>query len=288
MSKSVNESEKPFPIFQATPNGLVPREDLLAVEEPLEIRVVFGPAEKRTGKSLSITMRTPGHDFELAAGFLLSESIVSNVNQIERFEFCGPVAKGRNEANTVQVELVPGVDVDTKRLQRHFYTTSSCGICGKASLEAIKAQGLTPLSQNDVKVTADVIRSLPDVLRTRQDVFDRTGGLHAAGLFDRFGNLISIREDVGRHNALDKLIGEQLLAGKIPLSEQILVVSGRASFELLQKALVASLPMMVAVGAPSSLAVELAEEFNLTLIGFASQTRFNVYSAPHRIEQACD
>jgi len=283
MSEKATESEKSFRVFQTSADGFAPKQDVLAVEEPMEIRVVFGPTEKRTGKSLSITMRTPSHDFELAAGFLFTESIISHEDQIAGFEFCGPIAEGRSEANIVRVELTPGVEVDIKKLQRHFYTTSSCGVCGKASLEALEVQGLKPLKQDGISVSSEVIRSLPDHLRSRQDVFDRTGGLHAAGLFDLEGNLISIREDVGRHNALDKLIGKQFLNGKMPLSDRILVVSGRASFELLQKALVTSAPIMVAVGAPSSLAVELAQEFNLTLLGFASKTRFNVYSGIQRV-----
>ncbi len=283
MSEKATESEKSFRVFQTSADGFAPKQDVLAVEEPMEIRVVFGPTEKRTGKSLSITMRTPNHDFELAAGFLFTESIISHQNQIAGFEFCGPIAEGRSEANIVRVELAPGVEVDIKKLQRHFYTTSSCGVCGKASLEALDVQGLKPLKQDEISVSAEVIHSLPDQLRNRQAVFDRTGGLHAAGLFNLEGNLLTIREDVGRHNALDKLIGEQLLSGKMPLSNRILVVSGRTSFELLQKALVASAPIMVAVGAPSSLAVELAQEFNLTLLGFASKTRFNVYSGIQRV-----
>ena len=249
----------------------------------MEIRIVFGPVEKRRSKSLSITMRTPGNDFELAAGFLFTEGVVTERSQIARFEFCGPVAEGRSEGNIVSVELTSDVEINVSKLQRHFYTTSSCGICGKASLEAIQAQGLTPIESNHETVKAAIIHSLPARLRSSQEVFDRTGGLHAAGLFDLQGELISIREDVGRHNALDKLIGEQLLAGGLPLAERMIVVSGRTSFELLQKGLTAAVPLMVAVGAPSSLAVELATEFNLTLIGFTSASRFNIYSAGQRV-----
>ena len=278
-----NEFEKSVPVSQATATGFESRLDVVAVEEPMEIRIVFGPADKRRSKSISITMRTPGNDFELAAGFLFAEGVVAEGRQIARFEFCGPVAEGRSEGNIVSVELTSDVEIDISRLQRHFYTTSSCGICGKASLEAIQAQGLTSIESNQDTVEASIIRSLPASLRSSQDVFERTGGLHAAGLFTLHGELISIREDVGRHNALDKLIGEQLLAGSLPMTERMIVVSGRTSFELMQKALTASVPIMVAVGAPSSLAVELATEFNLTLIGFASASRFNIYSAGHRV-----
>ncbi len=281
--KPINEREKSVPVSQATSSGFESRPDVVAVEEPMEIRVVFGPPEKRRSKSLSITMRTPGNDFELAAGFLFTEGVITAGNQIDRFEFCGPVPEGRDEGNIVSVELAPNLNVDVSKLQRHFYTTSSCGICGKASLDAIQAQGLTPIASNHVSVEAAIIRSLPERLRSSQAVFDRTGGLHAAGLFDVTGELISIREDVGRHNALDKLIGEQLLAGNVPLTERLIVVSGRASFELMQKTLVAAVPILVAVGAPSSLAVELANEFNLTLIGFASASRFNIYAAGQRV-----
>ena len=278
-----NESEKSIPVFHATSTGIESRQDVVAVEEPMEIRIVFGPEEKRKGKSLSITMRTPGNDFELAAGFLFTEGIITDRKQLGGFEFCGPVAEGRSQGNIVRVELTAEVAVDIGKLQRHFYTTSSCGVCGKASLDALDAQGLTPIEANGASVTAAIIHGLPERLRSSQHVFDRTGGLHAAGLFDVSGELISIREDVGRHNALDKLIGEQLLADALPLTERIIVVSGRASFELLQKALTAGVSIMVAVGAPSSLAVQLANEFNLTLIGFTSESRFNIYSAGQRV-----
>jgi FdhD protein len=278
-----NEREKSVPISQATPTGFDSRQDIVAVEEPMEIRVVFGPAEKRRSKSLSVTMRTPGNDFELAAGFLFTEGVISESRHLSHIEFCGPVAEGQTVSNLVSVELSSDVEIDLNKLKRHFYTTSSCGICGKASLDAIQARGLNPIESSAPSVKAAIIHSLPARLRTSQDVFDRTGGLHAAGLFDFQGDLISIREDVGRHNALDKLIGEQLLADNLPLAERIIVVSGRASFELMQKALAAAAPLVVAVGAPSSLAVELANEFNLTLIGFTSASRFNIYSASQRV-----
>ena len=283
MSNSSSQSERTYEVILTREEGSESMQDSLAVEEPMEIRVVLGPNEKRTGKSLSITMRTPGHDFELAAGFLLTEGIITQSDHIQGFEFCGPVAEGRSEGNIVRVELTPEVELDIKKLQRHFYTTSSCGICGKASLEAINAQGLQAIEHDDFAIDDTVIRALPDKLKAQQDVFARTGGLHAAGWFDHNGDLVAIREDVGRHNALDKLIGNRLLNHSLSNAHSVVVVSGRASFELLQKALVARIPMLVAVGAPSSLAVDLAREFNMTLIGFASKKRINVYSGRQRV-----
>ena len=260
--------------------------DVVAVEEPLEIRVAFGPPGNRRSRSLSITMRTPGHDLELAIGFLLSEGLIDRADQITSHEFCGPPPEGAARGNTMLIDLAPDVPFDTAQLQRHFYTTSSCGVCGKASLEAVRAQGLQQLpndSSAQLSLSASTVTDLPDRLRDQQAVFDQTGGLHAAGLFDSNGMLLDLREDVGRHNAVDKLLGYQLLAGNLPLRQHILTVSGRASFELVQKALLGGIPIMVAVGAPSSLAVELAAEFKMTLIGFTTQSRFNIYTCPQRI-----
>lgn len=261
-------------------------EDRVAAEEPLEIRIVFGPAEKRKSKSLSITMRTPGHDFELAVGFLLSENVIQSANQIESMRHVGPTPRSENDGhgNTLEVELAASVDFSPAQLQRHFYMTSSCGVCGKASIEAVMEQGFEAIQIKTI-VAAGTITSLPESLRKKQEVFDSTGGLHAAGLFTEDGEMIVLREDVGRHNAVDKLVGSQLMAANLtPESKgKILLVSGRASFELVQKALTASFEMLVAVGAPSSLAVELAASFNLTLIGFASTKRFNVYSGFERV-----
>ena len=274
--RGVGEGEKIAPVTRVTKSTREIRDDVLVVEEPLEIRVVFGSKEKRKSKSLSITMRTPGSDFELAAGFLLSENIVGHPSDIQSFEHVGPAEAGKDHGNTLMVELGFDVPLEIEKLQRHFYTTSSCGICGKASLDAVRAQGLEPF-QSKLKVDEQVVFTLPDGLRKHQGIFERTGGIHAAGLADVNGNFVAIREDVGRHNAVDKLIGSQMLEGKFPISDSVLVVSGRASFELVQKALMAKIRMMVAVGAPSSLAVELAREFNMALIGFASSERFNVY-----------
>lgn len=276
-------AEKSFVIDRISTGGNRQMNDVVAVEEPLEIRVVFGVAGARRSKSLSITMRTPGNDHELAAGFLISENIICQPEDLVSSNHVGPPPEGELRGNTLMVELAPAVQVDIEKLQRHFYTTSSCGVCGKASLNAVQAQGVVPLV-DDLRVDAESIYSLPDRLRQQQAVFDRTGGLHAAGLVNAKGEFIDIREDVGRHNAVDKLIGAQLLAKRFPLAESVLVVSGRASFELMQKALMASIPMLVAVGAPSSLAVELAREFNMTLIGFTSQHRFNIYAGSSRVQ----
>lgn len=278
---SHRHSEKEFQILEVTDQARESRTDRLAVEEPMEIRVVFGPVDGRKDRSLSITMRTPGNDFELAAGFLKTEGIIKSADQILGFEFCGPVAEGREEGNIVRVELHESLKLEIQNFQRHFYTTSSCGICGKASLEAIRAQELEPV-QSAVQIASDLIRQLPQRLLEKQKLFSTTGGIHAAGLFSADGQLLTIREDVGRHNAVDKLIGCQLRAGE-GMSDSVIVVSGRASFELLQKSLVANIPILVAVGAPSSLAVELAIEFGMTLIGFTSSRRFNVYAGAQRV-----
>ena len=275
--------EKPVRVTRVTTYSVDDQDDAVAVEEPLEIRVVFGPEEKRRSKSLSITMRTPGNDFELAAGFLLSESVVSHPDQIIGFEHVGPAPDDGEHGNTLVVELGYDVPFEIEKLQRHFYTTSSCGICGKASLEAVRAQSVVPLACSLV-VDSQVVFDLPAGLRRQQAVFDRTGGLHAAGLADSAGEFLAIREDVGRHNAVDKLVGSQMQAGIFPLIDKILVVSGRASFELVQKALMVRIPMMAAVGAPSSLAVDLAEEFGMTLIGFTSDQRFNIYTGRQRVK----
>jgi FdhD protein len=277
------DNETTIPIRQVTLDGTSNADDRVAVEEPMEIRVSFGPDTSRSARSLSVTMRTPGSDFELAAGFLFTEGILRHRDQIRSIEFCGPTAPGRSTSNIVRVELTPEVELDLERLQRNFYTTSSCGICGKASLDALHVQGLEMLDPPRPFIRRSVIHRLADELRASQPVFERTGGLHAAGLVSGKGSLLDVREDVGRHNAVDKLIGRRFLDGKTPLADHAMVVSGRASFEILQKALVASVPMIVAVGAPSSLAVEMAERFGMTLIGFASRERFNVYTHPGRV-----
>lgn len=257
--------------------------DQVVVEEPLEIRIGFGPADARQHNSISITMRTPGQDAELAAGFLLSEGVIRGSGDIETVRTIGAPAGPVAAQNIVEVELRPTVAVDLPRLERHFYTTSSCGVCGKSSLEALELQQVPPLDASRPRIAHNVVYRLPEKLRNAQAVFDQTGGLHAAALFDASGDLLTLREDVGRHNALDKLIGSQLWAGQLPLADKGILVSGRASFELMQKALMAGCPMLVAVGAPSSLAVELAVRFGMTLLGFVRDGRFNIYSGADRL-----
>jgi FdhD protein len=258
-----------------------PSEDLLAREEPVELRLGYAHRGRRVARSLSITMRTPGDDFDLALGFLWTEGIVRDPAQIAEVRFCG-VPEGQTRSNVVRVELADGVRVDVGRLQRHFYTSSSCGVCGKTSLEAVAATGCPTLAGGPV-VSSRMISDLPTTLRSAQAVFEQTGGLHAAGWFDTDGRLLALREDVGRHNAVDKLVGHALQVGALPLSTGLLVVSGRASFELVQKAVMAGFPIMVAVGAPSSLAVELARERGLTLVGFVRRESCNVYSGAERL-----
>ena len=258
-----------------------PREDLLAVEEPLEIQLGYDRKGWRVHKSVSITMRTPGADEDLAAGFLFTEGIVTDVAQIDTIR-C-------EEANVVRVELRDGVPVDLRRLERHFYTTSSCGVCGKASIAALDLGPRARVSAPGPVFDAATIHRLPATLRETQAVFDQTGGLHAAALFAADGRLVAQREDVGRHNAVDKLIGAQLRGGTaLPLSDRLLFVSGRASFELMQKALAAGLPILAAVGAPSSLAVGLAVAHGMTLLGFVRGGRFNVYAGERRIHPATE
>jgi FdhD protein len=257
--------------------------DALALEEPLEIQIASGPEGARETKTVAITMRTPGHDRELAAGFLVGEGLLRSLEQIEAVAPLGARPEGQSWQNQVRITLRPGVTIDLGRLQRNFYTTSSCGVCGKTSLEALATDFVEPLPASSWQVDARTICALPGRLRDAQKIFDQTGGLHAAGLFTPEGRLVVAREDVGRHNAVDKVVGAQFLAGRGSLHDHILVVSGRASFELVQKALAAGLPMLVAVGAPSSLAAELAEKFGATLIGFTKPTGFNIYAGAERV-----
>jgi len=264
------------PIQRIEDDCVTPVQDLLAIEEPLEIRI--------GSKTVSLTMRTPGHDFELAAGFLFTEGILNGFQQIHRIRRSGTSANPRQAGNSVTVELNPDVEVDYERLERHFYTTSSCGVCGKASIEALETVGCPVLPRNSPVVDAAVIHRLPEALRREQAVFERTGGLHAAALFDAKGNLVLLREDIGRHNAVDKVIGAEMLREHTPLHDRLLLVSGRASFELVQKALMAGIPILAAVGAPSSLAVETAQRFNMTLLGFVRDRRFNIYSGASRMQ----
>jgi len=269
--------------------------DDLAIEEPLEIQLSYGPSDSRQTRSISVTMRTPGHDFDLAAGFLMTEGVVRDANDIEQITHAGHLfseteqspetmdaLKPGSRQNIVRVDLASDVAVSLGTLQRNFYTTSSCGICGKASLLALQTV-CPPRTVNNFKMDAQLLCRLPGLLRASQGVFERTGGLHGAGLFDSAGNLLALREDVGRHNAVDKLIGSEFLADRTPLRDQLLLLSGRASFELLQKALMGGIAMVAAVGAPSSLAVQVAKEFDITLVGFLREDHFNIYHGSERI-----
>ncbi|QWT24134.1 formate dehydrogenase accessory sulfurtransferase FdhD [Subtercola sp. PAMC28395] len=253
------------------------REDLLAVEEPLEIRV--------GGRALAITMRTPGHDFELAAGFLVSEGVVAAQGEYNGARYCaGTNDDGENTFNVLDVTLGVGVPAPDPSLERNFYTTSSCGLCGKASIDAVRTRSRFDIADDATRIAAELLVGFPERLREHQGVFDKTGGLHAAGLFDaETGELLVVREDVGRHNAVDKVIGWALTEGLLPLRRTVLMVSGRASFELAQKASMAGIPILAAVSAPSSLAVELAAELGMTVVGFLRAPSMVVYSSPERI-----
>ncbi len=270
-------------ITRITDNQSEQTEDLLAVEEPMEIRLGFGPMEARQQKSVSVTMRTPGNDFELALGFLFTEGIIQYPTDVYKIQYCTELNTQENLENIVRVELNPNLDIDLSKLQRNFYTTSSCGVCGKESIEAIKTNCMVQHLDLTLQITPQTITQLPDKLRAQQSVFEYTGGIHACALFDAAGNILLLREDVGRHNALDKLIGAAMHASTIKLNETVLLLSGRASFELLQKAAMAGIPVVCAVGAPSSLAVQTAVSFNITLVGFLRNQRFNIYACPERI-----
>ncbi len=256
------------------------RPDALATEEPMEIRLLAG----QTKQTVAVTMRTPGADFELAAGFLYGEGIIDSAEDVLKISYCvDPDLDAEQQYNIVNVQLRGGREFDLRPLERHFYTTSACGVCGKASLEQLELRGCPVIPPGPV-VSARTIYSLTDKLRETQRLFDSTGGLHAAALFDAEGNLVALREDVGRHNATDKLVGWALLEGRLPLSEHIVMVSGRSSFEILQKSLMAGAPIVCAISAPSSLAVDVAREFGMTLVGFLRGGRFNVYAGAERIE----
>lgn len=258
--------------------------DSVAVEEPLEIRLGYSTSDGRATRSISITMRTPGHDRELAAGFLYTEAIVQKSQDIASIETCGPPAPDSGNHNVIRVDLATGVEVDLGRLQRHFYTTSSCGVCGKTSLDALRVGGATTPS-GSARFSRAVLTRIPDALRAAQHTFEQTGGLHAAAAFNSKGDLIVTMEDVGRHNAVDKVVGSLLLNNELPADSYGLMVSGRASFELMQKTLVAGMPLLAAVSAPSSLAVQLAREFNVTLVGFLRGDTFNIYAGEERISE---
>ena len=260
---------------------MIDRKDVVAVEEPLEIRVEHTRNGVRETTAVSVTMRTPGDDFELTAGFLSGEGLVRDRDDIAEISYCQE--DEQQNYNIVVVKLRPGTFFDVDALSRNFYVSSSCGVCGKASLEAVEVRGCEALPDEGLRIDPEILAALPEKLRSRQGLFDRTGGIHAAGRFDETGELISLREDVGRHNAVDKVVGHALLASELPLTRTILMVSGRTSFEIMQKALAAGIPLVAAVGAPSSLAVDLAKTFNISLLGFTRSDGFNVYAGAGRI-----
>lgn len=258
----------------------VRRQDTLAVEEPLEIRV--GPAGPGRRRPLAVTMRTPGDDLDLAIGFLLTEGLIRSAEDVHTAQLCAG-ADTPNTYNVVDVVLSPGVPEPATDPARNFYTTSSCGVCGKASIESVRTRSRFAVREDPLEITAELLAALPDRLRAAQRAFDRTGGLHAAGLFSAGGELLVLREDVGRHNAVDKVIGWAARADRLPLAGHVLLVSGRASFELTQKAWMAGVPLLAAVSAPSTLAAELAEEAGMTLVGFLRGPTMNVYTGAQRV-----
>ncbi|MGQ0837983.1 formate dehydrogenase accessory sulfurtransferase FdhD [Actinokineospora sp.] len=264
-------------VVRVTPDGRRERSDALAAEEPLELRV--------GGRALAVTMRTPGHDVELAHGFLLTEGVIGDRADISIARYCDGVDDaGRNTYNVLDIALADGVAPPDTGVERNFYTTSSCGVCGKAALDAVRLKTRFPPAGDGVRVSARVLGTLPAVLRERQKVFASTGGLHGAGLFTAAGEPLVVREDVGRHNAVDKVVGWAVQAGLVPLAGTVLLVSGRASFELVQKAAMAGIPVLAAVSAPSSLAVELADEQGITLVGFLRGDTMNLYAGAGRVE----
>jgi FdhD protein len=256
--------------------------DTLAIEEPLEIRLAYGPADSRRVQNISVTMRTPGNDAELAVGFLFTEGIIKQLGDVNNTDHLF-IACAENKENVIQVNLADGIIPNVNNTERNFYTTSSCGVCGKGSINAIRTVSLFDGQVDDNLINPELLYTLPHVLSAHQEIFASTGGLHACALFNLSGQLLMVREDVGRHNALDKLIGAALNSKLLPLKQSVLLLSGRASFELVQKAAMAGITIIAAVGAPSSLAVQLAEEFNITLVGFLRNQRFNIYTAAHRI-----
>jgi FdhD protein len=262
--------------------------DLVATEEPLEIRVIPAGGDpgspRASAPSVAVTMRTPGADFELAAGFLFTEGLIHARRDVAAIRYCVDAdLDGAQQYNIVNVFLAPGVPFEAAGLERNFYMSSSCGVCGKASLEAVRAM-VPPRLSSDLRIEVETLLALPALLRRSQAVFERTGGLHAAALFSPAGEPLCAREDVGRHNAMDKLLGAALLADEVPLADRVVVVSGRLSFELVQKAGRAGVPLLAGVSAPSSLAVDLAQHLGMTLIGFLREGRFNVYTGPERLQ----
>ncbi|HEY4195900.1 MAG TPA: formate dehydrogenase accessory sulfurtransferase FdhD [Mucilaginibacter sp.] len=272
-----------LPITKVTNGENTKTTDALAIEEPLEIRLEYGPENERKIQNVSVTMRTPGNDAELALGFLFTEGIIKQQSDTHSIEHCF-IACAEDKQNVIQINLKEGIIPNLHNTERNFYTSSSCGVCGKASINAIRTVSTFNNSERaENQINSDLLYQLPTILQKHQEVFADTGGLHASALFNSTGDLLLVREDVGRHNALDKLIGAALNENMLPLNQHILLLSGRASFELVQKAAMAGINIIAAVGAPSSLAVQLAEEFNITLIGFLRGQRYNIYTQPQRI-----
>ncbi len=263
------------------PSGFAERTDSVAAEEPMEVRLEVPDGRGSREHPVSVTMRTPGDDFELAAGFLFTEGVVTDAGALADVRYCRNVQP--QEYNVVTATLRDSGAFDATSLTRNFYVTSSCGVCGKASLESVEVMGCRAVPNGTLCIDEADLRALPERLRASQRIFDRTGGIHAAGLFDATGRIVAVREDVGRHNAVDKVVGALVLSGSLPGSGLGLVVSGRSSFEILQKAAMAGFPMVAAVGAPSSLAVTFARRFNMTLAGFAKADGFNLYSGSERV-----
>jgi len=275
-----SQSSIKVPVKRADTSRHTDDSDWLVIEEPLEIRINDG----EQSHSVSVTMRTPGADFDLAAGFLLTEGIIRNVTDIHSMGYTTDQNTEKPSQNIVVINLAPGVDLDIGKLQRNFYATSSCGVCGKASLEALAFESSYEVNGDRLVIDPAALNALPDKLTSEQATFARTGGLHAAAIFDTEGQILEVREDIGRHNAVDKLIGAMLRSNRLPLWNLGILTSGRTSFEILQKARMAGCPMVAAVGAPSSLAAELAWEVDMTLIGFLRDQRFNIYTGPARIK----
>jgi FdhD protein len=277
-------SVKPVHIHRFKGNQREATEDLLVVEEPLEIRVGYGPENDRKQLSLSVTMRTPGYDEELTMGFLFSEGVINVPSDLLSVKYCEDVGKNEQKENVMRAELAPHVSLDPAVFKRNFYTTSSCGVCGKTSIDQVRVL-CRPIMNSAVQLDVRVLYQLPQKLKDAQLVFRHTGGLHAAALFDLQGELRFFREDVGRHNALDKVLGHLLLTEPTLAHHSVLLLSGRISFELVQKAARAGIPIIAAIGAPSSLAVQLGNEMGITLIGFLKTDKCNVYTHPGRVSE---
>jgi FdhD protein len=270
-----------IPVIKVNALAYVDTTDELAAEEPLEIRLEYGISNQREVKNISVTMRTPGNDAELAVGFLYTEGIIRSIHDIQYATHAFTCAENRQ--NVIQVSLKESIVPKLQNTDRNFYTTSSCGVCGKSSIGAIRTVSQYQNVKDNNRISATLLCTFPYLLRERQEIFEQTGGLHASALFNTDGDLLLLREDVGRHNALDKLIGAALNEELEPLNDKVLLLSGRASFELIQKAAMAGINIIAAIGAPSTLAVQLAEEFNITLCGFLRGQRFNIYTSPQRI-----